>query len=54
MNAQHYNLKGWCTQPSECGRQQTLISLHSQTAAWQQCNGNSEARMSEKCGEWRE
>ena len=41
-------------QPSECGRQHTLISVHAQTAAWQQSNGNSEARMSEKCGEWRD
>ena len=41
-------------QPSECGRQDTLISVHAQTAAWQQSNGNSEARMSEKCGEWRD
>ena len=40
-------------QPSECGRQHTLISVHAQTAAQQQSNGNSEARMSEKCGEWR-
>ena len=41
-------------QPSECGRQHTLISIHAQTSAGQQSNGNSEARMSEKCGEWRD
>ena len=41
-------------QLSECGRQQTLISVHAQTAAWQQSNENSEARMSKKCGEWRD
>ena len=41
-------------QPSEYGRQHTLISVHAQTAAWHQSNGNSEARMSEKCGEWRD
>ena len=40
-------------QPSECGGQHTLISVHAQTAAWQQSNGNSEGRMSKKCGEWR-
>ena len=42
------------SQPSECGRQHTLISVHAQTAAWQQSNGNFEARMSEKYGEWRD
>ena len=42
------------TQPSECGRQHTLISVHAQTAAWQQSYGNSEARMSKKYGEWRD
>ena len=42
------------TQPSECGRQHTLISVHAQTASWQQSNGNSEAMRSEKCGEWRD
>ena len=42
------------SQPSECGQQHTLISVHAQTAAWKQSNGNSEARMSEKCGEWRD
>ena len=41
-------------QPSECGRQHTLISVHAQTAALQQSNVNSEARMSEKCREWRD
>ena len=45
----------WQTsQPSECEQQHNLISVHAQTAAWQQSNGNSEARMSEKCGEWRD
>ena len=42
------------SQPPECERQHTLISVHAQTAAWQQSNINSEARMSEKCGEWRD
>ena len=42
------------SQPSECGRQHTLISVHAQTAAWQQSNGNSEAKTSDKCGEWRD
>ena len=42
------------SQPSGCGRKHTLISIHAQTAAWQQSNGNSEARMSEKFGEWRD
>ena len=42
------------SQPSECGRQHALISVHAQTAACQQSNGNSEAMMSEKCGEWRD
>ena len=41
-------------QPSECGRRHTLISVHAQAAAGQQSNGNSEARMSEKCGVWRD
>ena len=38
------------TEPFECGRQHTLNSVYAQTAAWQQSNGNFEARMSEKCG----
>ena len=42
------------TQPSECGRQRTLNIVHAQTAAQQQSNGSFEARMSGKCGEWRE
>ena len=42
------------SQPSECGRQHILISIHAQTAAWQQSNENSEAMMSQKCGEWRD
>ena len=41
-------------QPSECGRQRTLNIVHAQTAAQQQSNGSYEARMSGKCGEWRE
>ena len=32
----------------------TRITGHAQTAAQQQSNGNFEARMSEKCGEWRD
>ena len=42
------------SQPSECGRQRTLISVHAQTAPRLQSNGNSEARMSQKCGEWKD
>ena len=42
------------SQPSECGRQRTLNIVHAQTAAQQQSNGSSEARMSGKCGEWRD
>ena len=42
------------TQPSECGRQRTLNNVHAQTAAQQQSNRSYEARMSGKCGEWRE
>ena len=41
-------------QPSECGRQCTLNIVHAQTAAQQQSNGSYEARMSGKCGEWRD
>ena len=41
-------------QPSECGRQHTLNIVHAQTAAQQQSNGSYEARMSGKCGEWRD
>ena len=40
------------SQPSECGRQHTLNSVHAQIANRQQSNGNSEARMSEKCEKW--
>ena len=43
-----------CAQPSECGRQATLNIVHAQTAAQQQSNGSYEARMSGKCGEWRD
>ena len=42
------------SQPSECGRQRTLNIVHAQTAAQQQSNGSYEARMSGKCGEWRD
>ena len=35
-------------------RLRTRITIHAQTAARQQSNGNSEARMSGKCGEWRD
>ena len=42
------------TEPSECGRQCTLNIEHAQTAAQQQSNGSFEARMSGKCGEWRD
>ena len=41
-------------QPSECGRQHTLNIVHAQTAAQQQSNESNEARMSGKCGEWRD
>ena len=41
-------------QPSACGRQHTLNIVHAQTAAQQQFNGSYEARMSGKCGEWRD
>ena len=41
-------------QTSECGRQRTLNMVHAQTAAQQQSNGKIEARMSGKCGEWRD
>ena len=42
------------SQPSKCGRQHTLNIVHAQTAAQQKSNGSSEARMSGKCGEWRD
>ena len=42
------------SQPSECGRQHTLNIVNAQTAAQQQSNGSYEARMSGKCGEWRD
>ena len=41
-------------QPSECGRQRTLNTVHAQTAAQQYSNGSYEARMSGKCGEGRD
>ena len=34
-----FKLDHWA-QPSECGRQRTLNSLHGHTAAWLQSNGN--------------
>ena len=40
--------------PSECGRQRTLNIVLAQTPAQQQSNGSCEARMSGKCGEWRD
>ena len=42
------------SQPSECGRQHTLNIVHAQTAAQQQSIESNEARMSGKCGEWRD
>ena len=42
------------SQPSECGRQRTLNIVHAQTAAQQHSNESYEARMSGKCGEWRD
>ena len=42
------------SQPSECGRERTLNIVHAQTAAQQQSNGSYEARISRKCGEWRD
>ena len=42
------------SQPSEWGRQRSLNIVHAQTAAQQQSNGSYEARMSMKCGEWRD
>ena len=44
----------YMSQPSECGRRRTLNIVHAQTAAQQQTNGSYEARMSGKCGEWRD
>ena len=41
-------------QPSECGQQCTLNIVHAQTGAQQQSTGSYEARMSGKCGEWRD
>ena len=48
------NVKFEVAQPSECGREHTLNIVHAQTAAQQQSNGSYEARMSGKCGEWRD
>ena len=44
----------YLSQPSECGRQRILNIVHAQKAAQQQSNGSYEARMSGKCGEWRD
>ena len=41
-------------QSSECGRQRTLNIVHAQTVAQQQSNGSYEAKISGKCGEWRD
>ena len=41
-------------QPSECKQQHTMNIVYAQTAAQQQSNGSYEARMSGKCGEWRD
>ena len=48
------SLKCTSTQPSECGREHTLNIVPAQTAAQQQSNESYEARMSGKCGEWRD
>ena len=48
------NMALFMSQPSECGRQRTLNIVHAQTDAQQQSNGSYEARMSGKCGEWRD
>ena len=45
---------GVAAQPSECGRQRTLISAHGHTAAWLQSNGNFAVWMSQISTEWRE
>ena len=42
------------TQPAEYGQQRTLNMVHAQTAAQQKSNGSYKARMSGKCGEWRD
>ena len=42
------------SQPSECGRQSTLNSVHGHTAALLQYNGNLRVRMSQRSTEWRE
>ena len=42
------------SQPSKCGQQRTLNIVHVQTAAQQQSIGSYEARMSRKCGVWRD
>ena len=48
------NLLKRAAKPSECGQQRTLNIVHAQTAAQQQSNGSYEARMSGKCGKWRD
>ena len=45
---------GSIEEASEYGQQRTLNIVHAQTAAQQQSDGSSEARMSGKCGEWRD
>ena len=42
------------TQPSECGRQRTLNSVHGHTAAWLQSNENFTVLISQISTEWRE
>ena len=42
------------TEPSECGQQHTLNSVHGHTAARLQSNGNLAVRMSLISTEWRE
>ena len=41
-------------QASECGRQRTLNIVHAQTPAQKKSNVSYKARMSGKCGEWRD
>ena len=41
-------------QPSECGQQCTLNKVNAQSVAQQQSNRSYEARMSGKCGVWRD
>ena len=48
----NYQLSG--AQPSECGRQRTLNSVHGHAAARLQSNGNLRVLMSQISTEWRE